>query len=128
MSFDRRILAFAERALSARTFELIVAPAVADLQFEDRSHPTSIAANRWAVLKAVAGALADEFARASGGMLQLTLLPAGYYIFLMVLCFDVFSIAISTSFLIAATLILVLSVAPMMACFWPERPRPRPVD
>ena len=128
MSFDARILAFAERFLSARTFQLIVAPAVADLQFEHCAGRFRQTANRVAVLRAVAGGLRDDLARASRGMLALTLLPACYYIFLLILCFDVLSISISTDFVVAAVLILILSFAPVMACFWPERQRARPVD
>jgi hypothetical protein len=128
MSFDARIIAFAERFLSDRTFDLIVAPAVADLQFERGAGPLTRVTNRAAVLRAVAGGLRNDLARASDGMLLLTLVPACYYIFLMVICFDVLSISISTHFVIAAALILALSFGPVMACFWPERQRARPVD
>jgi hypothetical protein len=128
MSFDRRILGFAERFLSERSFDLIVGPAVADLQFERTAGPLRRTANRLAVLRAVCGGLQDDLARVSGGILVLALLPACYYIFLLVMCFDVFSIAISQSFLVVATPVLVLSFGPVMACFWPERRRPRSVE
>jgi hypothetical protein len=128
MSFDARILAFADRFLSERTFQLVVAPAIADLQFEHATGSLRRAANRLAVLRAVGGGLRDDLTRVSGGMLMLTLLPACYHVFLLIICFDVFSIAISTDFLVAATLILVLSFGPVIACFWPERRRPRPVE
>ena len=49
-------------------------------------------------------------------------------IFLLVICFDVLSLAISTDFLIVSALILVLSFGPVVACFWPERQRARSVD
>jgi hypothetical protein len=128
MSFDDRITRFAWRFLTDRTFRLVVAPAVADLQFEDSAHLWRRTANRLAVLKAVAGGMRDDLARVSSGMFLLTLLPACYYIFLLVFCFDVFSITIATDFIIAALLILVLSFAPVMVCFWPERQPVRPVD
>jgi Mn2+/Fe2+ NRAMP family transporter len=128
MSFDARIIGFAERFLSDRTFQLIVAPAVADLQFEHCERPLRRTANRVAVLRAVAGGLRDDLARVSGGMLALMLLPACYYIFLLVICFDVFSISMSTDFVVVAMLILVLSFGPVMACFWPEGQSARPVD
>jgi hypothetical protein len=128
MSFDARVMAFAERFLSDRTFQLIVAPAVADLQFERDAGLLGQTANRLAVLRAVAGALRDDFARASRGMLALALLPACYYIFFLVICFDVFSISISTDFIFVATLIAMLSFAPVMACFWPERQGARSGD
>ena len=128
MSFDALVIAFAERFLSGRTFQLIVAPAVADLQFEQRGGRFARATARLAVLSAVAGGLRDDVGRASAGLLLLTLLPAGYHIFLLIICFDVFSISISTDFVLIAVLILVLSFGPAMVCFWPERPRARPID
>ena len=130
MTFDARIVAFAERFLSDRSVRLVVAPAIADLQFERGGGPMTRTANRLAVLRAVAGGARDDLARASGGMLLLTLLPACYYIFLLVICFDVFSIAIAISldFFVTATLIFVLSFAPVLVCFWPERHDARPVD
>jgi phosphotransferase system glucose/maltose/N-acetylglucosamine-specific IIC component len=128
MSFDSQIIAFAERFLSDRTFQLIVAPAVADMQFEHSAGRLRQAANRVAVLRAVAGAVRDDLARVSGGILLLALLPACYNVFLLVMCFDVFSISISTDFVVVATLILVLSFTPAMVCFWPERQRAQPVE
>ena len=128
MSFDARIMALAERFLSERTFQLIVGPAVADLQFEHGASPLRRTANRLAVLRAVAGGLRDDFARASSGMLLLTLLPAGYHIFLLVIFFDVFSISLSTDFVVVSAVLLILSFGPVMVCFWPERRAARPID
>jgi hypothetical protein len=128
MSFDDRILAFAARFLSERSYRLVVSPAVADLQFEESAGPWRRTVNCVAVLRALAGGLRDDLARVSGGMLVLASLPAGYYIFLLVICFDVFSIALSTSFIFVAALILLLSFGPAMVCVWPERPDPRPTD
>jgi hypothetical protein len=128
MSFESRTMAFAERFLSDRSFQLIVAPALADLRFERGAGPLRRAANGVAVLRAVAGGLRDDLARDSGSFVVLMLVPACYYIFLLILCFDFFSIAISTDFLIVATLILVLSFGPVMVCFWPERPAARQSD
>ena len=128
MSFEHRLLAFAERFLSDHSFQLIVAPAVADMQYEQGAGPLRRAANRVAVLRALAGGLRGDVARDSGGLLLLTLLPAGYYVFLLILCFDVFSITLTADFVVTAALILVLSFGPSMACFWPERRRPRPIE
>jgi hypothetical protein len=128
MSFESRIVAFGERFLSDRTFQLVVAPAVADLEFEHGAGTLRRAENRLAVLRAVAGALRIDLARDCGSIVVLTLVPACYYIFMMVICFDVLSISISTHFLVAAALILALSFGPMMVCFWPERQRARSVD
>ena len=98
MSFESRIMSFAERFLSDRTFQLVVAPALADLEFESGAGPRRRGREPLAVLRAVAGGLRNDAARASGGFLALLLLPAGYYIFLMVILFDFFSIAIRERF------------------------------
>lgn len=126
MSFDDRIMAFAGRFLSERTFRLVVEPAVADLQFEHCAGAVQRTASRAAVIRAVAGGVRDDLARVSSGMLLLALLPACYYVFLLVICFDVFSLSIASDFIVAAMLILLLSFAPVLACFWPERERARP--
>ena len=63
MTFESRIIAFAERFLSARTFELIVEPALADFHYDEDSRRRSGIANRVAVLRAVAGALGDLLPR-----------------------------------------------------------------
>lgn len=128
MSFASLVLAFAERFLSAQTCQLIVAPALADLEFEDRSGIGRRAANRLAVLRALAGALRMETARNSGSFAVLSLVPACYFLFLLVMCFDFFAISISTGFLAVAMLILVLSLGPAMVCFWPERQTVRSID
>ena len=121
MSFESRITAFAERFLSDRTFQLVVAPALADLQFEAQRRAAKTRTEPSGLLRAVAGGLRNDLARDCGGIVVLTLVPACYYIFLMVILFDFFSIAISTGFFVVAILILVLSIGPVMACFWPER-------
>jgi hypothetical protein len=119
MSFESRILAFADRFLSDRTVQLIVEPALADLQYDGGTSPSSRVANRLSVLTAVAGGLRDEVARGSAGFIALTLMPTCYYLFLMVICFD---FRPSTGlFAGAATLILLMSLAPVMVCFWPSR-------
>ena len=121
MNFESGLLAFGQRFLSTRTYQLIVEPAIADLQFE-RDRGLSRAANHFAVLRAVAGGACDDCARVSVDFLALMLLPTSYYVFLMVLWFDVFSISLSTDSVVVAALIWILSFAPVMACFWPERP------
>ena len=121
MSFESRMVGFARRFLSGRTYQLIVMPAIADLQFERRAGPMKRAANHFGVFRAIIGGVGDDVARASGSFFTLMLLPSCYYLFLLVLCFDVFSISLSTDFVVVAALILILSFAPVLACFWPER-------
>ena len=128
MSFDTRIMAFAERFLSDRTFQLIVAPAIADSQFERGAGRFRRTANRLAVIKALAGGLRDDLASVSGEMLVLALFTAAYHIFMLMIVFDVYSVALSTHFLVAAALIFVLSFGPVVVCFWPERRRGRTVE
>jgi hypothetical protein len=121
MSFEPLIAAFAERFLSDRTYQLIVAPALADLHYEHDAGRRRRLANRVAVLRAVAGGLRDDVARECVSFALLMLVPAAYYTFLLVMYFDFVSIEISTDFFVVATLIVVLSFAPVVACFWPER-------
>ena len=128
MSFEAAILAFAERFLSERTLQLIVAPAIADWQFENAAGPWRRSANRLAVLRAVAGGLREDLARHCGSVVMLTLVPACYYIFLLVLFYDFLSIPLSTGFVVVAALVLMLSFGPVLVCFWPERSSARPVE
>lgn len=127
-SFESRIVNFARRFLSRRSYELIVTPAVADLQFEEYTSRRQRAALQLAVLSAVAGAVRDDLARESGDFILLMLLPASYYIFLLLICFDFSSISLSTGFAATAGFIFVLSFAPVAACFWPDRRAARAIE
>lgn len=127
MTFESRIAAFADRFLSERNVQLIVEPALADLQFDGGTAPLSRAANRLAVLKAVAGSVCDQISRGSAGFIALTLMPTCYYLFLMLICLDFRPSSIGLFFGVASV-ILVMSVGPVMVCFWPARHTSRPVD
>lgn len=126
MSFESRIVAFAERFLADRTFELIVAPALADLEFEDEAGRRGRIANRCAVLRAVAGGVRDDVWRDSGSVFKLALLPACYYLFPVAVGFDYFKTW--SEFFVVVLLVLGLSLVPVMVCFWPQRHTARPVD
>lgn len=126
MSFQSLVIAFAGRFLSDRTFQLIVVPALADLQFECNGGRLKRFANQLAVLWAVAGGLRDDVTRNSGTFVALALLPACYYIFLFILWSDFFSA--SAGFFSVATVALFLSLGPVMVCFWPDRRTVRPVE
>jgi hypothetical protein len=117
--FERRITAFARRFLSTRTFELIVEPALADLQYDEEAGRRSQLANRMAVVRAVAGGVGDEFRRDALSFFGLALVPAGYYLFMLAVCLDVFRTW--SEFFGVAALILVLSFCPVVVCFWPRR-------
>jgi hypothetical protein len=124
MSFEARTLAFAERFLSDRSLRLIVAPAIADLQFEQDGGRRSAAANQLAVLRAVAGGIGEDVKSQCGTFVALAMMPAFYYAFLLVMCLDFFPIATnfwSADFWLVAMLIMVSSFGPVVACYWPDR-------
>lgn len=123
-SFEHWIVAFCDRFVSQRTFELVVAAALADLEFEEAAGRRSRLANRAAVLRAVAGALRHDMGRGSSGFLQLTLLSVGYYMFPVAVSVSLFKTW--SGFFVAAAFVLVLSLAPVMVCFWPGRDPVRP--
>ena len=120
MSFESRVVAFSTRFLSGRSFELIVAPALADLQFERAGG--RLAPGRLAVLRALAGAVRADLASNAGLFFMLTLVPMCYYFVLITVCFDFFSgHAGRSGFIAAAAPLMVVSIAPVLVCFWPER-------
>ena len=88
MSFESRVVAFSERFVSSRSHQLIVAPALADLQFEETEQGRG---NRLAVIRALAGAVRIDAAQHAATFLILTLVPACYYFVLIAVCFDFFS-------------------------------------
>jgi hypothetical protein len=128
MAIDR-LATLAERFLTERSFTLIVAPALADYEFE-RARGASLATIAW-VVRAMTSAACEDVANDLAGVgtfLAMALLPAFYYAFLFVLCapwaFEDGSIkGISLSLMV---LTLSISTLSAIACFWPERiARPR---
>src|SRR5688572_23135398 len=126
MSFESRIIALADRFLSTRTFELIVEPALADLEFERELGRRSRFACRCEVLRALAGGLRADLARDSISLLKLTLLPTCYYGLPLVMGFDYFKTW--TEFFAAVAVVLAMSLVPVLVCFWPARHIVRPVE
>ena len=119
MTFESLVIRCSSRVLSPRTYELIVAPALADLQFDDRGGALRKAFNRGAVLRAVGGGIADEVRRGLWMFLVLMLVPAAYYFFLLTLCLNFFSASsVST---VVTTGIVLMSLGPVAVLFWPER-------
>jgi hypothetical protein len=117
MRFESRVIAFSERFVSDHTFQLVVAPALADLEFDPGRTPLARFANRLAVIKAVAGGLAHELKRDSGIFVALTLMPTCYYLCLMTVCLDAFGTLAKA--LTVAGVVVALSAVPVLACFWP---------
>ena len=81
MTFEWWIVALCARFLSQRTFELVVEPALADLEFEQALGRRSRIASHAAVLRAIVGGMRHDMQRGSGGFFKLTLLSACYYLF-----------------------------------------------
>jgi hypothetical protein len=119
MSFKSWVIAICDRFVSQRTFDLVVVPALADLDFEEEAGRRSRVACRAAVLRAIGGGVAHDMRRGSGGFLKLTLLSACYYLLPIMVLASTFRTW--AEFLIAAVLMLLLSLTPVMVCFWPER-------
>lgn len=126
MSFESRVIAFADRFLSTRAFELIVAPALADLEFENELGRRGRFASRCAVLRALAGALRAEITRDSLSLLKLTLLPACYYMVPLVMGLEYFKTW--SEFFGALAIVGGLSLVPVLVCFWPARHTVRPAE
>lgn len=126
MSFESWVIAFADRFLSDRTFELVVAPALADLQFDEDAGGRHRFASRLAVLKAVTGGLRLEVWRDSGTLCKVALLSACYYSFPLALGIRFFKTW--SEFFVAITVVLGLSLVPVLVCFWPERRTARQID
>jgi hypothetical protein len=119
MSFEALVIAICDRFVSQRGFDLIVTPALADLEFEEAAGRHSRIASRVAVLRAIAGGVGHDVRRGSGGFLKLTLLSACYYLFPVVVSVRMFKTW--SDFFVAASVILVLSLMPVVVCFWPVR-------
>ena len=123
MNFESRVLAFSDRFLSDRTFELVVAPALADLEFDPGRKPFARAINRLAVLRAVLGGFIHDVKRDSGTFMLLMLVPSCYYLSLLTVCLD--AVKSWGGFFSLAAMVIALSSAPVLVCFWPSRRAPR---
>ena len=126
MTFVQRIESLAGRFLSDRTYQLIVAPAIADLQYDagDGRHRHT-AGGYFSVLAAFAGAAYEELTGDSAVLkiAGLALIPAIYYAFLIVLVVPEAGefLTSHTGPLALAVGTAVLSFGPVLACCWPER-------
>ena len=119
MSFNTFVIACCDRFVSQRTFELVVAPALADLEFEEREGRRGAIDNRIAVLRAVVGAVCHDARRGSDGFLKLMLLSACYYAFPVAVSVRMFNSW--SEFFLAMLVVLAMSLTPVMVCFWPSR-------
>ena len=128
------VTALAERWLTERTFELIVAPAIADMQFDEGATGLRRARNGAAVVSAFLWGVYEEVTSDPGGLLTFALIamiPSCYYTMLVIVCAPVGGSAMSyplsnSEFRVAIGLALfVLSLAPALVCCWPARPSRR---
>lgn len=126
MSFESRVLSFSERFLSDRAFQLIVEPALADLQFDEEAGRRSRWSNRVAVLRAVAGGLGDDLSRDWYSVLKLTLLSTSYFMF--PICLGIEAFRTWSDFFIVATLVQGMALVPVVVCFWPAPRTAPPLD
>ena len=126
-----QLMRLARLVLHDDTFELMVAPAIADLQFD--STPAAYA-TAWCSL---AGALAEDFwldARAlaedAGMMATLMVIQASYYACMLTLlvahisvtdAFAMLASGYSQPFIIAVAVLVTVSAVPTIVCFWPPR-------
>ena len=119
MSFEALVIAICDRFVSQRAFDLIVTPALADFEFEEAAGRSSRIASRAAVLRAIAGGVGHDVRRGSGGFFKLALLSACYYMFPVAVSVGIFKTW--SDFFFAASVMLLLSMMPVVVCFWPVR-------
>ena len=132
MTFIGWIEDLSARFLSERSHELIVAPAIADLQHDAADTSLSDVRSRLSVLVAFAGAAYEDLTADSGvlRLAGLTLIPACYYTFLIVLCVPETARYVTehAGRLAIPAVIALLSFGPVLVCCWPERNRQRSVQ
>jgi hypothetical protein len=130
MTFIERIDSLSSRFLTERSYELIVGPAIADLQHDTDSGPEHSLRGRLSVLTAFAGAVYDEITADSSLLMiaSLALIPAMYYAFLIILILPEAGAFVTAraSLMVLAVGIAVMSFGPVLVCCWPERTPRRP--
>jgi hypothetical protein len=124
------VTSLSERWLRERTFELIVAPAIADLQYDDGGSRLERARNNAAVVSAFAWGLYEDITSDPGGILTfglLALIPAVYYTMFVAICAPVpgrpmtYPLSESGVRLAIGLAVFALSLGPVLVCYWPER-------
>lgn len=125
MTFDGVIGGVGARLLSERTFDLVLAPALADYQIE-RHERSGDWAGRIAVMIALSGAVRMEASQHVMSFITLALLPFAYDVVLLVLFSDFFDMTGGLRFV--GAMILALSMVPVLVCFWPTGRIARSID
>ena len=123
MTFVAAITAIAERFLTERSFELIVTPALADLEFDGHESGWRAFTARRAVVMALLGAFRSD--AMSGGDIGtfagLVLIPVCYYSFFFLLGLPKGMPMASGPVAALGVAVVALSLAPVIVCYWPER-------
>ena len=125
MTFDAVIGGVGVRLLSGRTFDLVLAPALADYQIECRDRGRSWA-GRLAVMIALTGALRMEAASHAVSFIALAMLPFCYDLVLLIMFSNFFDMSGGLRFV--GALIVMLSMVPVVVCFWPAGRLERTID
>jgi hypothetical protein len=131
------ITAVARQVLDVQTFELIVSPAVADLQFESAtSRRMDRVRGYLAVLVACLGAFGHDLLidlkllhDDAPTLIRVVLMQVAYYSSMLTILFAGMSareavgalFTESTQIWIALAIIVALSALPTLVCFWPAR-------
>jgi hypothetical protein len=150
MNRGTRLIAFSSRLLHPDTFALMVAPAIADLQFESNgAGPAQTARGYAGVWRAVMGALCHDLAWAMTALVAddhrgvslradlatfgwLVLFQVGYFAGALTLAFGSWAdvgdwlhgVFVGTSVaqaLLLVSMALLIPALPVLACFWPAR-------
>ena len=125
----RRATRIGRRILREQTFELMVSPAIADLQFEADRAPGIRPAAYSAVAAALVGGFVEdmrldlaELATDLPGLLQIIAMQTCYYTTMLTLIGGAaFKQLSGPDFLFLGTLILSLSTVSTLVCYWPKR-------
>jgi hypothetical protein len=124
VTFVATITDLSTRFLTERSFELIVAPALADFELDIAAGSRSATAARASVLTALVGAAWEDAVR--GGDLALfvglVLIPVCYYTFFFLLGLPAGADRLSSTVVaLLGVAVVTLSLAPALVCFWPDR-------
>ncbi len=138
MTLVDTVTSLSERWLRDRTFELIVAPAIADVQFEESAAGMRRLRGELAVVAAFAWGIYEDVTSDPGELVTftlLTLMPLCYYAMLVAICAPrqgypmTFPLSGAGIRIAIGLAIVALALAPVLVCYWPERPQRRvPTD
>jgi hypothetical protein len=123
------LVRIARRVFHEETFDLMVSPALADLQFEAMAGISTTARNYVAVSRALVGAMCYDLfhdlrslREDASDLLQVVAMQVSYYAAMTTLIGGAaFGRLSSEAILFLIFVILCLSLIPALLCFWPAR-------